>query len=103
MSALLVRFFLYFHHVQMTDMNLTRSRRTISDGTYTDTVSGNKFTIKKGKLTGTIGEQTAALIYNKDKATVSARAIVFAASLAAVVICVVIILITWNSKKKHKS
>ncbi|MCI7469057.1 MAG: alpha-amylase family glycosyl hydrolase [Lachnospiraceae bacterium] len=76
---------------------------TLSDGTYTDTVSGNKFTVKKGKLTGTIGEQTAAFIYNKDKATVSARVIVFTVLLAAAVICVVIILIKWNSKKKHKS
>lgn len=39
----------------------------LGNGTYTDTVSQSKFTVKNGVLNGTIGKETAAFIYKRDK------------------------------------
>ena len=36
----------------------------LADGTYTDTVTGNKFTVSGGTLTGNVGSTGVAVIYN---------------------------------------
>ncbi len=40
---------------------------TMANGTYTDQVTGNKFTVSGGKITGTIGTSGVAVIYNAKK------------------------------------
>ncbi len=42
---------------------------TMQDGTYTDQVSGNTFTVTDGQLAGTVAARSVAVIYNKDKLT----------------------------------
>lgn len=39
----------------------------MKDGTYTDHVSGNTFTVANGKITGTVGGFGVAVIYNSDQ------------------------------------
>ena len=43
------------------DVNVTT--KGMKDGTYTDAISGNTFTVKSGKLSGTIGSTEIAVIY----------------------------------------
>lgn len=40
---------------------------SMADGTYTDQVTGNKFTVSGGKISGTIGESGVAVVYNAKK------------------------------------
>lgn len=40
---------------------------TMADGTYTDQVTGNKFTVSGGVITGTVGESGVAVVYNAKK------------------------------------
>lgn len=39
---------------------------SMANGTYTDQVSGNKFTVSGGKISGNVGASGVAVIYNKD-------------------------------------
>lgn len=47
--------------------------KNIADGTYTDQMSGTSFTVKDGKLTGSIGSTGIAVIYNPEAPVVSAN------------------------------
>ena len=38
----------------------------MADGTYTDQITGEKFTVSDGKITGTIGESGIAVVYEKN-------------------------------------
>ncbi len=40
---------------------------TMADGTYTDQVTGNKFTVSGGVIKGTVGDSGVAVIYNAKK------------------------------------
>ena len=40
---------------------------TMANGTYVDQVTGNKFTVSGGKISGTIGESGVAVVYNAKK------------------------------------
>ena len=44
------------------DVNVTAN--AIADGTYTDAISGNTFTVSGGKITGKIGTTGIAVVYN---------------------------------------
>ena len=44
---------------------------SMKDGTYKDQVSGKNFTVKSGKITGTIGSTGVAVIYNRETETPS--------------------------------
>jgi len=46
---------------------------TMANGTYTDQVSGNKFTVSGGKISGTVGESGVAVVYNPKKAAPIAK------------------------------
>ena len=46
------------------DVNVTANK--IADGTYTDAVSGNTFTVSGGKISGKIGSTGIAVVYNVD-------------------------------------
>ncbi len=56
-----------------TPVNLTVNK--MSSGTYTDQITGNKFTVSNGKISGQIGSSGIAVIYNpvpkEPKATIS--------------------------------
>lgn len=39
---------------------------SMTAGTYTDQITGNKFTVSGGKITGNVGASGVAVIYNKD-------------------------------------
>lgn len=45
---------------------------TMKNGTYTDKVSGGKFTVSGGKLTGSVAAKSVAVIYNKTFTTPTA-------------------------------
>lgn len=45
---------------------------TVPDGTYKDRISGSTFTVKSGKVSGSIGSTGIAVIYNEPDPTVSA-------------------------------
>ena len=47
-----------------TNADVSISGTGIADGTYTDTVSGNKFTVSNGTLTGSIGSTGVAVVYD---------------------------------------
>ncbi len=47
---------------------------TMADGTYTDRVAGGKFTVKSGKISGSIGNSGVAVVYEEPGPTVSATA-----------------------------
>lgn len=40
---------------------------TMADGTYIDQVTGNKFTVSNGTITGTVGDSGVAVVYNAKK------------------------------------
>lgn len=40
---------------------------TMADGTYTDQVTGNKFTVSGGTIKGTVGDSGVAVVYNAKK------------------------------------
>ena len=40
---------------------------SMTNGTYTDQVTGNKFTVSGGKISGNVGASGVAVVYNKDK------------------------------------
>ncbi len=46
---------------------------TMANGTYVDQVSGNKFTVSGGKISGTVGESGVAVVYNPKKAAPIAK------------------------------
>lgn len=46
------------------EKNVTISNTGLADGTYTDTVTGNKFTVSGGVLTGSIGSTGVAVVYD---------------------------------------
>ena len=46
------------------DKEVSISGTGMADGTYTDTVSGNKFTVSGGVLTGSIGSTGVAVVYD---------------------------------------
>ncbi|MCH5296077.1 MAG: starch-binding protein [Ruminococcus sp.] len=46
------------------EKNVSISGTGLADGTYTDTVSGNKFTVSGGVLTGSIGSTGVAVVYD---------------------------------------
>ncbi len=47
-----------------TDKDVSISGTGIADGTYTDTITGNTFTVSGGVLTGSIGSTGVAVVYN---------------------------------------
>ena len=57
----------------MVIVNLNASSTSINqscsmaNGTYTDQVTGNKFTVSGGKISGNVGASGVAVVYNKDK------------------------------------
>ena len=46
------------------DVSVTANK--IKDGTYTDQITGNSFTVADGKITGSIGETGIAVVYDVD-------------------------------------
>ncbi|MGN0452598.1 MAG: alpha-amylase family glycosyl hydrolase [Ruminococcus sp.] len=46
-----------------TTKSVSLKANTLTDGTYTDSITGNEFTVKNGKLTGSIGSSGIACIY----------------------------------------
>lgn len=54
-------------------MNIETS---LEDGTYTDRVSGETYTVADGKLTGKIGPKTAVILYNDGYVDIKAPAVV---------------------------
>lgn len=46
------------------EKNVSISGTGIADGTYTDTITGNKFTVSGGVLTGSIGSTGVAVVYD---------------------------------------
>lgn len=46
------------------EKNVSISGTGLADGTYTDTISGNKFTVSGGVLTGSIGSTGVAVVYD---------------------------------------
>lgn len=46
------------------EKDVTISSTGLADGTYTDTVTGNKFTVSGGVLTGSIGSTGVAVVYD---------------------------------------
>ena len=53
------------------DVNVTAN--TIADGTYTDQLTGNTFTVADGKISGTIGETGIAVVYSATPCTHAAH------------------------------
>ena len=49
-----------------TSGDVTVTANKIKDGTYTDQISGNTFTVSGGKITGSIGETGIAVVYEAD-------------------------------------
>ena len=48
-------------------VDVSVSAHTMADGTYTDQISGNTFTVADGKITGTIGSETGiAVVYRTE-------------------------------------
>lgn len=47
-----------------TDKSVSISGTGMADGTYTDTITGNTFTVSGGVLTGSIGSTGVAVVYN---------------------------------------
>lgn len=47
-----------------TTKSVSISETGIADGTYVDTITGNKFTVSGGVLTGSIGSTGVAVVYN---------------------------------------
>lgn len=47
-----------------TSKSVSISGTGIANGTYTDTITGNKFTVSGGTLTGSIGSTGVAVVYN---------------------------------------
>lgn len=52
-----------------TDVNVTAHQ--IADGTYTDQISGNTFTVSNGIIHGTIGNTGIAVVYNPSQGSTS--------------------------------
>lgn len=50
------------------------TKQVMADGTYTDQISGNTFTVANGTISGTIGSTGIAVVYNADTAFVKASA-----------------------------
>ena len=46
--------------------DVTVTANKIKDGTYTDQITGNSFTVADGKITGSIGETGIAVVYDVD-------------------------------------
>ena len=46
---------------------------SLADGTYTDTVNGGTWKVSNGKLSGTIGARTVALLYNAGSCSLNAK------------------------------
>ncbi len=46
-----------------TTKSVSMKSNTLADGTYTDSITGNQFTVANGKLTGSIGSTGIACIY----------------------------------------
>ena len=49
-----------------TSGDVTVTANKIKDGTYTDQITGNSFTVAGGKITGSIGETGIAVVYDVD-------------------------------------
>ena len=49
------------------------TKTNLDDGTYTDHVSGGRFTVSGGMLTGNIGASSVVVLYNDDSSSVSAQ------------------------------
>jgi len=52
--------------------NIDIQTKALADGTYTDQMTGASFTVKDGKLTGSIGATGVAVIYNPETPVVAA-------------------------------
>lgn len=46
------------------DVTLSNVPTSMADGEYTDQVSGSRFTVSDGKLSGKVGRETIAVVYN---------------------------------------
>ena len=53
-------------NVNGTTANVSVTAHKMADGTYTDQVSGNTFTVSNGTISGTIGSTGIAVVYNDD-------------------------------------
>ena len=51
-------------NVSAASNNISVTAKAMADGTYTDQISGNTFTVADGKISGTIGETGIAVVYN---------------------------------------
>ena len=45
--------------------NVSLPAHTMADGTYTDAITGNTFTVSNGTITGTVGDTGIAAVYNQ--------------------------------------
>ncbi|MCQ2514371.1 MAG: starch-binding protein [Ruminococcus sp.] len=46
--------------------NVSLTAHTMVNGTYTDQITGNKFTVSGGKITGNVGSTGVAVVYNNE-------------------------------------
>ena len=53
-------------NTQGGEVNVSVSSHIIADGTYTDAITGNKFTVSGGKISGKIGASGIAVVYEAD-------------------------------------
>lgn len=61
-------------NVTGTSASVSVTAYQMADGTYTDQISGNTFTVANGTISGTIGSTGIAVVYNADTAFVKASA-----------------------------
>lgn len=57
-----------------SDASLNNVSTTMADGTYKDQVSGSTFKVSGGKLTGKVGRESVAVVYNQTNSRVFATA-----------------------------
>ncbi len=53
-------------NMQGKEATVSLSENTLVNGNYTDAITGNKFTVENGKITGEIGESGIAVLYLSD-------------------------------------
>lgn len=69
-------------NLNTTSISISQSC-TMANGTYTDQVSGNKFTVSGGKISGNVGSTGVAVIYNPTKAVPVAKVLLNNSELTA--------------------
>ena len=53
------------------DNNVSLTAHQMEDGTYTDQITGNTFTVSNGTISGTVGDTGVAVVYNTDESALN--------------------------------